>query len=157
MTPHVGNRPLICLVSSRGGHLYQLYALRSWWKRYPRYWISGTGADADSLLRNEETYYGYFPETRNPWNAVQNFLLALRLFSRRRPCLVVSCGAGVAPPVFLAGKLLGCGLLFIDSVSFVRTPSLSARLVSLLADKVLVQHPHMVRRLFRAEHWGSVI
>lgn len=147
----------ICIVSSRGGHLYQLYLLKPWWKKYNRFWITGEGQDVNYLLKNEKIYYGYFPETRNLVNAIKNFFLGVKIFYNEKPTLLASCGAGVAPPFFLAGKFFGCSLIFMDSYTFVAYPSLSARLVSLFTDKLLVQHANIIKRLIRAEYWGSMI
>jgi beta-1,4-N-acetylglucosaminyltransferase len=147
----------ICLVSSRGGHLYQICQLRTWWGRYERFWITGRGADEAYLLKGEQKYYAYFPESRSIVNAIKNFFLALRILQKEKPALVASCGAGVAPPVFAAAALLNIQTVFIDSISFVHYPSLSARLVSFFATKTFVQHPHMVNKLYRAEYWGHLL
>lgn len=147
----------LCLVSSRGGHLYELYQLKNWWKKYKRFWITGRGSDVSYLLKNEKIYLGYFPESRNILNAIKNFFLGWWIIYREKPDLIVSCGAGIAPPVFLAAKLLKTRLLFIDSISFVLYPSLSAKIISFFADKTLVQHKHMVKTLHNAEYWGGIL
>lgn len=147
----------ICLVSSRGGHLYQLCQLKKWWGRYERFWITDKGSDVSSLLKDEHIYYGFFPESRNIINAIKNFWLGVTIFRRKKPDLVVSCGAGIAPPVLFAAKLFGARVVFIDSVSFVRYPSLSAKIVSLFADKILVQHKYMTKKLYKAEYWGNIV
>lgn len=144
------------LVTSRGGHLLQLHMLQPWWKKYDRFWVTNAGEDSKYLLKDERVYYGYFPEHRNVVNAIKNFFLALQIIKKEKPSLLVSMGAGIAPPFFLAGRLLGCKLLFIDSVSFVKYPSLSAKLVAPFVDKILVQHPEN-RTLKKSEFWGSVL
>lgn len=146
----------IGLVTSRGGHLFQLYQLKEWWRRYERFWITGRGGDSDYLLKNEKVYYGFFPEHRNLFNALRNFFLGFKIVVKEKPDLLVSTGAGIAPPIFLAGKILGCQLIFIDSYSFVKYPSLSARIVNFLVDKLLVQHPKVVKFLKRGEFWGAI-
>lgn len=145
------------LITSRGGHLFQLYSLKDWWKRYDRFWITGKGEDSTFLLKKEKVYFGFFPEHRNLINALRNFFLGLKIMIKERPDLLVSTGAGITPPIFLAGKIFGCKLIFIDSYSFVKYPSFSARLVSSFVDKLLVQHPQMTKLLKKAEFWGSVL
>lgn len=154
---NTSHKPKLCIVSSRGGHLYQLLLLKPWWNQYPRIWITGKGEDADYLLKNETVYYGHFPETRNARNAIRNFFVGLKVLYKEKPQIVVSCGAGIAPPVFLAARLLGLRLLFIDSISFVNYPSLSARIISHLKGTVLVQHKHMVTSLRNAHYWGGIL
>lgn len=147
----------ICLVSSRGGHLYQLCQLKPWWGKYNRFWITGKGADEAYLLKNERKYYGYFPESRNFVNAVKNFFFAFHILRKEKPTLVASCGAGIAPPMFFAATLLGVQTIFIDSISFVSYPSLSAKLISFFATKTLVQHAPMTKKLYKAAYWGSLL
>ena len=154
---NAANRTKLCLVSSRGGHLYQMYLLKKWWEKYERVWISGKGGDVDYLLKNEHVYYGFFPESRNGVNAIRNFILGLRVLNREKPTLVLSCGAGIAPPIFIAAKLLRVPFIFVDSITFVRYPSLSARLATLLGGTVLVQHAHMINRPKGAQYHGGVL
>ncbi|HUS60177.1 MAG TPA: hypothetical protein VMX76_02225 [Nevskiaceae bacterium] len=146
----------IGLVTSRGGHLFQLYQLKDWWRNYDRFWLTGRGGDVDYLLRKEKVYYGYFPESRGIINAVRNFFLGLKLLKKEKPDWLISCGAGIAPPLFLAGKLLGIKLIFIEPYDFVQHPSLSARLVAPIVDKLLVQHRTQKKFFKQAEYWGSV-
>jgi beta-1,4-N-acetylglucosaminyltransferase len=151
------NRIKICLVTSRGGHLFQLFLLKKWWDRYDRFWITSGGTDVDDLLINEKLYRGFFPESRNYLNAIKNFILGVCIIKNEKPNIVVSCGAGIAPPILLAGKFLGCRTIFIDSVSFVKYPSLSAKISSLFVDKVLTQHKNITNKLCGSLWWGSVL
>lgn len=151
------NQIKIGLISSRGGHLFQLYQLKDWWSNYPRFWLTGKGGDTDYLLKNEKVYYGCFPESRNPVNALRNFFLGLRILQKEKPTLLISCGAGIAPPVFLAAKVLGCRLIFIEPYDFVVHPSLSGKLIYILADKFLIQHRIQQKFFPKAEYWGATL
>ena len=147
----------IGLITSRGGHLFQVYQLKSWWSRYERFWLTDKGGDSDYLLRNEKVFYGHFPESRNLINAFRNFFLGLKILRKERPDLLFSCGAGIAPPVFLTGKILGCKLIFMEPYDFVAYPSLSGRLVVPIVDKLLVQHEIQKKFFKKAEYWGSTL
>jgi UDP-N-acetylglucosamine:LPS N-acetylglucosamine transferase len=147
----------IGLVTSRGGHLFQLYQLKDWWQRYDRFWITERGGDSDYLLKNEKVYYGYFPESRNFINALRNLFLGFSILRREKPDLLFSCGAGIAPPIFLAGKILCCRLIFMEPYDFISCPSLSGRLVSPIVDKLLVQHKTQKKFFKKAEFWGATL
>ncbi len=147
----------IGLVTSRGGHLFQLYRLQPWWQKYDRFWITGRGGDSDFLLKNERVYYGYFPESRHLVNALRNFFWGLKVLRREKPDLLVSCGAGIAPPIFYAGKILGSRLIFIEPYDFIKQPTLSAKLVEPIVDRLLVQHRSQQRFFKKAEYWGSIL
>ncbi len=147
----------IGLVTSRGGHLFQVYQLKSWWSRYKRFWITAQGGDSNSLLRNERVYSGYFPESRNLINAFRNFFLGLKILKKEKPDFLFSCGAGIAPPIFLAAKILGCKLIFMEPYDFIVHPSLSSRLVAPFVDKLLVQHKCQKNFFKKTEFWGATI
>ena len=147
----------IGLVTSRGGHLFQLYQLKEWWQIYDRFWITESGGDSDYLLKKERLYYGFFPESRNVINAIKNAFLGLKILRQEKPDLLVSCGAGIAPPFFLIGKLLGCKLLFIEPYDFIHHPSLSGKLLYHFVDIFLVQHRSQLRFFPKAQHWGASI
>lgn len=147
----------IGLVTSRGGHLFQLCQLKKWWTRYDRFWITDKGGDTDFLLKKERVYYGVFPESRNLINALLNFLVGFRILLQEKPHVLISSGAGIAPPVFLAGKLLGCKLIFIEPFDFIAYPSLSGKLIHPIATKFLVQNKKQLNFFSRALHWGSTL
>ena len=87
----------------------------------------------------------------------------MKIVKKEKPDLLFSCGAGIAPPVFLAGKILGCKLLFMEPYDFIAYPSLSGRLVAPIVDKLLVQHK-IQKKFFqtrltgkKAEYWGETL
>ena len=96
----------VALVCSSGGHLAQLHRLRPWWSRHERLWITFDTPDAVALLADEPVVWANHPTTRNLPNALRNLVLAWRVLQRERPDVVVSDGAGVAFPFFLAAKLV---------------------------------------------------
>ncbi|PJE67791.1 UDP-N-acetylglucosamine--LPS N-acetylglucosamine transferase [Candidatus Shapirobacteria bacterium CG10_big_fil_rev_8_21_14_0_10_40_9] len=147
----------IGLITSRGGHLFQLYQLKGWWSRYERFWVTGRGEDTKFFLKKERVYYAYFPESRNFLNAIKNLFLGFKILKKEKPDLLVSCGAGIAPPIFLAGKLLGCKLVFMEPYDFIAYPSLSGRLIAPIADKILVQHKRQKRFYKKSQYWGGTI
>ena len=147
----------IGLITSRGGHLFQVYQLKDWWSRYERFWITEKGGDSSYLLKGEKVYYGYFPESRNLINAFRNFFLALKILKKEKPDLLFSCGAGIAPPIFLAAKIRGCKLIFMEPYDFIQFPSLSGRLTAPLVDKFLVQHSCQKKFFKKAEFWGGTL
>ena len=66
------NNCTIGLITSRGGHLFQIMQLQPWWRHYRRFWVTFPGADTKSLLENERVYFGHYPESRNIINAIKN-------------------------------------------------------------------------------------
>lgn len=147
----------IGIVTSRGGHLFQMYRLKPWWGRHDRFWVTFSGDDTGSMLKGERVYYAYQPESRNAVNAIRNLFLARTILSRERPDVLISCGAGIAPPFFYAGKLMGMKLVWMEPYDFIASPSLSGRLVAPVADELLVQHEEQRRFYKRAVFRGAVL
>ncbi len=138
-------RPLVLLVGSAGGHLAQLYALRPWWRRFARVWVTFASADAHSLLEGERVVHAYAPTTRNLWNLVRNTVLAWRVLRRLRPTVVVSTGAGVAFPFFLVARILGIPTIYVEVFDRIETPTLTGRLCYPLTDRFLLQWEEQAR------------
>lgn len=137
-------RRSIALVGSSGGHLSQLLALRAWWERESRFWVTFDTADAIAALDNERTYWCHHPTNRNLPNLLRNTLLAVRILVRERPALIISTGAAVAVPFFYLGRLFGARTVFIEVVDRVDTATLTGRLVRRVSDEILVQWPEQL-------------
>ena len=78
--------------------------------------------DVMDRLDGERVVRSYSPTTRNLPNLVRNAVLAIRLLRRERPSLVVSAGAGVAVPFFVAAWMLRIPTVFIEVYDRVDTP-----------------------------------
>lgn len=150
-------KPTIGIITSKGGHLYQMHRLKNWWKHYDRFWVTFSGEDSASLLAHERVYWGYYPETRNIINALRHIRLAWEILTRERPTMLISCGAGIAPPFFLVAKLLGIKTVFIEVFDLVKHPSLTGRLVALWVNHFLIQHRSQQKFYKRALYKGTIL
>ena len=134
--------PRVLLVGSSGGHLTQLLALEPWWRERMRGWVTFDTPDAVAALADEtEVWWAAHPTTRNVPNLLRNLLLAWRVTRRFRPTTVVSTGAAVALPFFLAAKATGARTVFIEVYDRIETPTLTGRLCRPFTDLMLVQWP----------------
>jgi beta-1,4-N-acetylglucosaminyltransferase len=129
----------ILLVTSSGGHLIQLQALRQWWEAHERVWVSFDTPDVRSALANERLVTAHHPTTRNVPNLLRNTLLALRVLRRERPDVVISTGAGVAIPFFWWTRLLGISTVYLEVFDRIESPTVTGRLCYPVADAFLVQ------------------
>lgn len=146
----------VLLVCSSGGHVLQLLSLSEAWGEFSRVWISDDTPDTRSLLRGERVEYAHGPTCRNVRSLALNVLLAWRVLRRTRPRVILSTGAAIAVPFAWVGRLLGVKVVYVESVTRVDTPSLSARLVAPVASRVYVQWPELAARLRRARYAGTV-
>ncbi|MCL4200800.1 UDP-N-acetylglucosamine--LPS N-acetylglucosamine transferase [Patescibacteria group bacterium] len=150
-------KPRIGIITSKGGHVYQMHRLKPWWSKYDHFWVTFSGEDVASLLKKERVYYGYYPETRHMYNAIRHLGLAWHILRTERPTLLISCGAGIAPPFFIIGKLLGIKTVFIEVFDLLKHPSLTGRILSPFVDHILVQHPTQKKFYPRAHYKGAIL
>ena len=135
-----GERLRVLMACSTGGHLAQLYTLKPWWRRHDRVWVTFDKADARGHLAGEKVVWAHHPTTRNIPNTIRNFFLALRVVRRYRPDIVVSDGAGVALPFFVAAKLFRVPTVYIEVFERIdRNPTLTGRLCYPMSDLFLLQ------------------
>ncbi|MGH9276174.1 MAG: PssD/Cps14F family polysaccharide biosynthesis glycosyltransferase [Acidimicrobiales bacterium] len=145
------------LVGSSGGHLAQLLRLRPWWERHERLWITFPTQDSKSLLVGEAVLWAHHPTTRNVPNAVRNLGLAWKTLRRYRPHIVVSSGAGVAFPFFLAARLLGARTVYIEVYDRIDLPTMTGKLCYPLSDVFMLQWPQQRRFYRRGELVGPLL
>lgn len=129
----------VLMVSTQGGHLAHLVALREWWESRDRLWVCPDTPDVNDRLAGERIVRSYSPTTRNLFNLVRNSALAVRLLLRERPSLLVSAGAGVAVPFFVAAWLLRIPTVFIEVYDRVDTPTMTGRLCGPFTTRRIVQ------------------
>jgi len=129
----------VLMVSTQGGHLAQLLALRGWWEGHERLWVCPSTPDVVDRLDGERVVHSFTPTTRNIPNLVRNLRLAVGLVRRERPSLVVSAGAGVAVPFFVVAWFLRIPTVFIEVYDRVDTPTMTGRLCGPFTTRRIVQ------------------
>ena len=141
-------------MSSTGGHLLQLVALREAWAGLEHVWVTFDAADSRALLAGEQVVHAHSPTNRNVPNLLRNIGLALRVVPRVRPTVVLTTGAGVAVPFAWVGRLFGARVVYIESLTRIDRPSLTYRLIRPVVSRTYVQWPEL--RLRDALYRGTV-
>jgi UDP-N-acetylglucosamine:LPS N-acetylglucosamine transferase len=144
----------LLLVSSTGGHLLQLVALREAWDGFDRVWVTFDAGDSRALLAGERVVHAHSPTNRNVPNLLRNLRLALRVVRRERPAVIVTTGAGVAVPFCWVGRLFGARVVYVESLTRIDGPSLTYRLIRPVVSRTYVQWPEL--RLRGALYRGTV-
>ncbi|MET7822395.1 UDP-N-acetylglucosamine--LPS N-acetylglucosamine transferase [Micromonospora zamorensis] len=148
---------VLLLVSSSGGHLAQLLALRPWYERWGRCWVTFDTPEAVSLLAGEEMVRAHHPTTRNVPNLLRNTILAWRVLRSRRVAAVVTTGAGVAVPFVLLARLLRVPTVYIEVYDRIDTATLTARLCRPFLSAMLVQWDEQRRQYPEATVVGTLL
>lgn len=151
-------RPRLLLVASNGGHLEQLHRLASGSSiAESSRWVTFDTPQARGLLDMAKTDFITPVEQRDFLGAVRAVSPLYRILSSGEFDGVVSTGAAVAAPAFVAARIARLKTFYIESVSRVDGPSVTGRFVygSRLASTVWTQHETW--RKGRWEYHGSVL
>jgi UDP-N-acetylglucosamine:LPS N-acetylglucosamine transferase len=143
--------PTIGLVSSCGGHLAEVRALRPLYEQGPFFYVLNDRIDLPSDMKGR-TYF--IAHSERDWRFFLNLWEAWRILRAERPDLLISTGAGPIVPFALVGRLMGIKSIFIEVSTQVVEPSLSGRIMYFLADRFLYQW-RALRRYFPRGVYGG--
>lgn len=151
----------ICFMASGGGHFQELCGLAGLAERYDHILISTEVNKAlahacpfQRVYQIDEVGQGLWK--KSPVKILGTLWRIYHILLQEKPDLVISTGAGIAIPGFLAAKLLGIRTIYIESYARVETLSLAGRVCYRIADLFLVQHACLANRLPRAIYAGSL-
>jgi UDP-N-acetylglucosamine:LPS N-acetylglucosamine transferase len=146
--------PKICIVSSCGGHLTEVRALRAAYERFEHFYVLNDRVllpddmrDVTYFIRHSERDLLFFV----------NVVEAFRILRRERPSVILSTGAGPAVPFAIVGRLLRIPVVFVETFTRIDTPSLTGRIMYRLADRFVYQWPGLRRYFPRAVYGGGVV
>jgi hypothetical protein len=138
----------IVAVSSSGGVLLDLLALRPWLSRHDVTWVAPPAPDTDVLLDAEDVRWESERTVRQVGRLPGDVVRAARALRAAEADCVVSAGTGLAVAWFSAATLLGVPRVWVDTLNFVDRPGRVARLCGRMASVVLSQagSPDRARR-----------
>lgn len=121
----------VCVVSSCGGHLTEVRALRSAYEIWPHFYVLN---DKALLPADMEGSTYFIAHSERDWKFVLNLWEAWRILWRERPTVILSTGAGPAVPFALVGRwLFGCRIVFVETITRIHKPSMTGRIMYRLA------------------------
>jgi UDP-N-acetylglucosamine--N-acetylmuramyl-(pentapeptide) pyrophosphoryl-undecaprenol N-acetylglucosamine transferase len=145
----MSQRAVTVLAGSPGGHL-DLLTVAGPALDGPRAWVTAAGPQADRLERRGERVERLPEYGRSPVRVVPNLLRAIRILLELRPAVVVASGASLVVPFCLLARLTGARVVFIETTARVGDASMSGRVISRIADAVLVQWAETAARYQRS-------
>ena len=134
-----------------------MLSLRPAWETLDTAWVTLPGADSDQLLAGLDVTLASGPTNRSIRALARNLGLAWRVVRQRRPDVVLSTGAALAVPFFLVGRLHGCRLVYVESLTRTRGLSLAGKIAYPLASAFFVQWPDAAGRRRRARFVGNLL
>lgn len=145
---------MICLVSSCGGHLTELRALRSAYEMYPHFYVLN---DKVPVPADMEGNTQFIVHAERDWKVLWNCVEAWRILRRQNVKLILSTGAGPLIPFALVGKLLGIPTIFVETMARVHQPSLTGRLMHYLTPHIFYQWPQLKPYFPHGTYGGLVL
>lgn len=151
-----GHGRSVLLITSSGGVLLDLLALRPWWERHDARWVAVPAADTTEALAGEVVYWRPEVQVDRPVRFAHATLDAQRSLRQWRPHTIVSAGTGLAVPWFAAARALRVPCTWVETFNLVGEPGKAASICQRLATRVLVQRPELVGSRRRAAFVGEL-
>ncbi|MCX6803185.1 MAG: polysaccharide biosynthesis protein [Candidatus Diapherotrites archaeon] len=145
----------ICIPVSTGGHLKEMLQLKSFYSKYPHYFVTMERPDGIDLSKSEKVYFVSCPE-RNPIKAMMNFFQSLSIFIRENPDIVISTGADTALATCYLAKIFRKKLIYIESFCRPYKPSLTGKLVYPITDLFIYQWKALEKYYPKGKYGGSI-
>ena len=149
-----GRGAQICIVSSCGGHLTEVRALRSVYDQYDHFYVLN---DKVVLPLDMEGKTYFICHSERDWLFFVNLWEAWRILRKERPRLILSTGAGPVVPFALVGKLFGVQSIFVETFTRVKTPSLTGRIMYRLASYFFFQWSALGRYFPKGVYGGPLV
>lgn len=146
-----GGKMKVCIVSSCGGHLTEVRALKPVYERYEHFYVLN---DRVFLPKDMEGKTYFIRHSERDWLFLMNLWEAWRILRKERPGLILSTGAGPAVPFALAGNIMGVPSLYIETFTRVAKPSLTGRIMYYLAARFFYQWKPLERYFPKATYGG---
>ena len=147
----------VLLVCSPGGHFQQMLALERAWIDTEKTWVTLRAPDTEPLLGDEKVVWGHGPTNRSVRKLIRNTGLAIAVFRRTKPQVVLSTGAGLAVPFVVLARVTGRRAVYVESFTRTKDLSLTGRLVYIFATAFFVQWPAAGRGRRKARYVGAIL
>jgi UDP-N-acetylglucosamine:LPS N-acetylglucosamine transferase len=144
----------ICIVSSCGGHLTEVRALKPLYEQYDHFYVLN---DRVLLPKDMEGKTYFIRHSERDWLFLVNLWEAWRILRKERPGLILSTGAGPAVPFALAGNIMGVPSLYIETFARVSKPSLTGRIMYHLATRFFYQWKPLEPHFPKATYGGLLL
>lgn len=157
----------ICLTCAAGGHLDELMIISKAFEGHEQVYVTVEEVTTKTLEKYYRTYY------IRDWPAPlkYDFLHKIQLFFyylyitipcvliliKERPKVVIGCGGQGTINLCYIGKLLGCKIIYFESLARIFDLSLTGRIVYPISDLYLVQWEQLTQKYKKARYWGQII
>jgi len=145
----------ICIVSSCGGHLTEVRCLKPAYEAYEHFYVLNDKAILPADMQDRTYFIAHSERDRkfllNLWEAFQ-------ILRKEKPDVILSTGAGPAVPFAIIGRFLfRARVLFIETVTRIKKPSLTGRIMYWLAHDFFYQWKTLRPFFPKAKYGGPLL
>jgi UDP-N-acetylglucosamine:LPS N-acetylglucosamine transferase len=142
----------VCIVSSCGGHLTEVRCLKPAYEAYEHFYVLN---DKALLPPDMEGRTYFIAHSERDWKFFLNLWDAFQVLRKQKPDVILSTGAGPAVPFAIVGRLLfGTRVLFVETITRIKSPSLTGRMMYWLAHDLFYQW-ETLRPFFPKSRYGG--
>ena len=148
-------RKEVLIISSVGGHLLNILKIKESFLNKDYLFVVNDRTDLDAIMIEKTIRI-----THAERNLLQfiNLIESIYILIKYRPKIILSAGAAPAVLFSYIGKyLFGSKIIFIESISRVKTPSLSGKMIYPIADRFYVQWDSLKEYFPNAIFTGSIL
>jgi UDP-N-acetylglucosamine:LPS N-acetylglucosamine transferase len=146
--------PKIGIISSCGGHLTEARRLQNIYGKYDYFYVVN---DRITLPPEMEGRTHFIRHSERDWLFFVNLWEAWHILRREHPALLLSTGAGPAVPFALVARLFKIPFIFVEISAQVTEPSLTGRILYLLADRFYYQWKPLGKHFPKAVYGGLLV
>ena len=144
----------ICIVSSCGGHLTEVRALKPSYDKYDHFYVLN---DQALLPPDMEGKTRFIRHSERDLLFFVNLWEAWRILRAERPTLILSTGAGPVVPFCLVGKLLRIPTVFVETFTRVSAPSMTGKIMYRLTGYFFYQWKSLEKFFPNATYGGPLV
>ncbi|MDO4499999.1 MAG: PssD/Cps14F family polysaccharide biosynthesis glycosyltransferase [Erysipelotrichaceae bacterium] len=151
----------VIFISSGGGHLEELLALKSLFNEV-NYCLITEKTDTTTYLKERFKKVRYLiygtQDHLLPYLFIFSFniLLSFIMFLIEKPDVVITTGTHTAVPMCKIAHLFHKKVIWIETMANITTGTKAGRMIYPIADKFIVQWPELLEVYPNAECWGSI-
>lgn len=152
----------VLFISSMGGHLTEMFQLKSMFKDYDYKVVTEKHKSTIGLKARYKSKIEYLSTGHKgrplkyiftlPYNVIKSFII----FIKFKPDVIVTTGAHTCVAMCYIAKIFRKKVIYIESFANVETKTLTGRLVYPIADKFIVQWHSMLKLYPKAIYGGWI-
>ena len=145
----------VCIVSSCGGHLTEVRMLKPLYENQEHFYVLNDKTLLPADMKGKTIFIRH--AERN-WLVLVNFYEAWKILREKKPDIILSTGAGpVVPFAILARLFFKTQVVFIETITRINKPSMTARIMYYFSDDFFYQWKELEPYFPKAKFCGTVI